>query len=147
MNFVLLRYVEIVYIIQIRNLINKIFLYLYIILNPVIFYIPFVQFFYILNHYRLKQPKVYTLKVIFLPLLLSLSQSYQSYSSPVGLDSEYTLWLFHPLRSRYLPQNIHLQTNGAVLIPASECDRSLHDLPIFLPHCSDRSYERVLLYV
>ncbi len=49
MNFVLLRYVEIVYIIQIRNLINKIFLYLYIILNPVIFYIPFAQFFYIIN--------------------------------------------------------------------------------------------------
>ena len=39
----------------------------------------------------LKQPKACTLKVIFLPLLLSLSQSYQSYSSPVGLDSEYTL--------------------------------------------------------
>ena len=49
MNFVLLRYVEIVYIIQIRNLINKVFLYLYIILNPVIFYIPFAQFFYIIN--------------------------------------------------------------------------------------------------
>ncbi len=39
----------------------------------------------------LKQPKACTLKGIFLPLLLSLSQSYQSYSSPVGLDSEYTL--------------------------------------------------------
>ena len=49
MNFVLLRCVGIVYIIQIINLINNIFLYLYIILNPVIFYIPFAQFFYIIN--------------------------------------------------------------------------------------------------
>ena len=39
----------------------------------------------------LKQPKACTLKVIFFPLLLNLSQSYQSYSSPVDLDSEYTL--------------------------------------------------------
>ena len=39
----------------------------------------------------LKQPKACTLKVILFPLLLNLSQSYQSYSSPVDLDSEYTL--------------------------------------------------------
>lgn len=39
----------------------------------------------------LKQPKACTLKVIFFPLLLNLSQSYQIYSSPVDLDSEYTL--------------------------------------------------------
>ena len=39
----------------------------------------------------LKQPKACTLKVIFFSLLLNLSQSYQSYSFPVGLDSEYTL--------------------------------------------------------
>ena len=58
MNFILQGCMEIVYIIQIINLINKVFLYLYIILNPIIFYIPFAQFFYIINTKKTLKNKI-----------------------------------------------------------------------------------------
>ncbi len=50
-------------------------------------YIPSIKK---LNHYQLKQPKVCIQKVIFFPFLLSLSQNYLIYFSPVDLDFEYT---------------------------------------------------------